>query len=273
MERLEIESARRPTVHGRTGSSPGGADTGATYKSNEPGMILASGLQHATFEEITHVASEADLVGETPDLVVHEHICRRRQSQLRGVHTVVLHPITEPVALEGLPSQFQDRSAVDGDQSCRARFQREHSQQTTAAPHVDHQVVGPDQVAQCTSVGSRSSPDRTRSHRARTIRHTTRRRSYRDRRPGPVGATDRYSLRWADGAGRRTMMDGSTVLRMPDSVSMRKVHDEVVLLDMSSEQYYGLNAVGACVIEAVNGGADVDGAVSAVIACIRRARR
>jgi hypothetical protein len=60
------------------------------------------------------------------------------------------------------------------------------------------------------------------------------------------------------------MMDGSTVLRMPDTVSMRRVHDEVVLLDMASEQYYGLNAVGACVIEAVSGGADVDGAVAAV---------
>ena len=44
------------------------------------------------------------------------------------------------------------------------------------------------------------------------------------------------------------------------------VHDEVVLLDMSSEQYYGLNAVGACVIQAVNGGADVDGASAAVVA-------
>ena len=62
------------------------------------------------------------------------------------------------------------------------------------------------------------------------------------------------------------MVDGSTVLRIPDSVSMRTVHDEVVLLDMSSEQYYGLNAVGACVIEAVKRGADVDGAVTAVIA-------
>ena len=61
-------------------------------------------------------------------------------------------------------------------------------------------------------------------------------------------------------------MDGSTVLKMPDSVSMRTVHDEVVLLDMSSEQYYGLNAVGACVIQAVNGGADVDGAIAAVVA-------
>ena len=47
---------------------------------------------------------------------------------------------------------------------------------------------------------------------------------------------------------------------------MRSVHEEVVLLDMSSEQYYGLNAVGACVIEAINAGADVDGAVAAVIA-------
>jgi hypothetical protein len=54
------------------------------------------------------------------------------------------------------------------------------------------------------------------------------------------------------------------MLRIPDSVSMRTVHDEVVLLDLSSEQYYGLNAVGACVIEAVTAGADVDGAVAAV---------
>jgi hypothetical protein len=42
------------------------------------------------------------------------------------------------------------------------------------------------------------------------------------------------------------------------------VHDEVVLLDMASEQYFGLDAVGACVIEAIQGGATVDGAVAAV---------
>jgi hypothetical protein len=47
------------------------------------------------------------------------------------------------------------------------------------------------------------------------------------------------------------MVDGSTVLRVPDPVLMRKVHDEVVLLDMASEQYFGLDAVGACVIEAI----------------------
>jgi hypothetical protein len=62
------------------------------------------------------------------------------------------------------------------------------------------------------------------------------------------------------------MVDGSTVLRMPDAVSMRTVHDEVVLLDMASEQYFGLNAVGRCVIQTVSGGADVDGAVAAVFA-------
>ena len=62
------------------------------------------------------------------------------------------------------------------------------------------------------------------------------------------------------------MVDGSTKLRMPDSVSMRTVHDEVVLLDMSSEQYFGLNAVGRCVMQAVSSGADVDGAVAAVFA-------
>jgi hypothetical protein len=62
------------------------------------------------------------------------------------------------------------------------------------------------------------------------------------------------------------MVNGSTMLRVPDSVSMRTVRDEVVLLDMSSEQYYGLNAVGACVVNAVNDGADVNGAVTAVVA-------
>lgn len=61
------------------------------------------------------------------------------------------------------------------------------------------------------------------------------------------------------------MVNGSTTLRMPDSVSMRTVHDEVVLLDMASEQYYGLNSVGACVIRAVTGGSDVDAAITAVI--------
>ena len=60
-------------------------------------------------------------------------------------------------------------------------------------------------------------------------------------------------------------MDGSTMLRMPDTVSMRTVRDEVVMLDMASEQYYGLNAVGACVLEAVISGADLDGAITAVI--------
>jgi hypothetical protein len=61
------------------------------------------------------------------------------------------------------------------------------------------------------------------------------------------------------------MVDGSTVLRVPDPVLMRKVHDEVVLLDMASEQYFGLDAVGACVIEAIQGGADVEGAIKAVV--------
>ena len=62
------------------------------------------------------------------------------------------------------------------------------------------------------------------------------------------------------------MVDGSTVLKIPDAVLMRNVHDEVVLLDMVSEQYFGLNAVGSCVLGAIEGGADLDGAIAAVIA-------
>ena len=54
------------------------------------------------------------------------------------------------------------------------------------------------------------------------------------------------------------------MLQVPDPVLMRKVHDEVVILDMASEQYFGLDAVGACVIDALLGGADVDGAIAAV---------
>jgi hypothetical protein len=60
------------------------------------------------------------------------------------------------------------------------------------------------------------------------------------------------------------MVEGSTVLKIPDPVLMRKVHDEVVLLDMTSEQYFGLNAVGACVLEAIQAGTDLDGAIEAV---------
>ena len=61
------------------------------------------------------------------------------------------------------------------------------------------------------------------------------------------------------------MVDGSTLLQVPGPVLMRKVHDEVVLLDMASEQYFGLDAVGACVIDAIQGGTDVDGAIAAVL--------
>lgn len=59
-------------------------------------------------------------------------------------------------------------------------------------------------------------------------------------------------------------MDGSTVLKVPDTVLMRQVRDEVVFLDMASDQYFGLDPVGACVIEAIDGGADIDGAIDAV---------
>ena len=59
-------------------------------------------------------------------------------------------------------------------------------------------------------------------------------------------------------------MDGSTVLRVPETVLMRQLRDEVVFLDMASEQYFGLDPVGACVIGAIQSGADVDGAIDAV---------
>ena len=61
-------------------------------------------------------------------------------------------------------------------------------------------------------------------------------------------------------------MNGSTMLRVPDTVLLRTVRDEVVLLDMAGEEYFGLNAVGACVMRSVNDGADVDAAVAAVVA-------
>jgi len=60
------------------------------------------------------------------------------------------------------------------------------------------------------------------------------------------------------------MIDGSTRLKVPETVLIRAVHDETVLLDLESEQYFGLDAVGSCVIEALTGGADVDGAIRAV---------
>ena len=59
-------------------------------------------------------------------------------------------------------------------------------------------------------------------------------------------------------------MQGSTVLRMPTTVLVRRVQDEVVLLDLTSEDYFGLEGVGACVIEAIQAGSDVDGVVAAV---------
>jgi hypothetical protein len=60
------------------------------------------------------------------------------------------------------------------------------------------------------------------------------------------------------------IVDGSTMLTMPDPVLVRKVHDEMVLLDVASDQYFGLNAVGVCVVEAIQGGANLDGAIAAV---------
>lgn len=62
------------------------------------------------------------------------------------------------------------------------------------------------------------------------------------------------------------MVQGSTTLTMPESVLVRKIHDETVLLDMVSEEYFGLDEVGTCAMEAISGGATVDGAVAAVIA-------
>ena len=52
---------------------------------------------------------------------------------------------------------------------------------------------------------------------------------------------------------------------MPESVLARKIHGEMVLLDMASEQYFGLDQVGTCAMDAIAGGATVDEAVAAVI--------
>ena len=61
-------------------------------------------------------------------------------------------------------------------------------------------------------------------------------------------------------------MDGSATLQIPSPVLVRKVHDEMVLLDMASDEYFGLNAVGVCVVEAIQAGADLSGAIAAVVA-------
>lgn len=62
------------------------------------------------------------------------------------------------------------------------------------------------------------------------------------------------------------MVQGSTTLTMPESVLVRKIHDEMVLLDMASEQYFGLDEVGTSAMDAISAGATVDGAIAAVIA-------
>ncbi len=61
------------------------------------------------------------------------------------------------------------------------------------------------------------------------------------------------------------MVNGSTVLTLPTQVLVRQLQDEMVLLDMASEQYFGLDPVGICVLEAIRLGSDVDGAVAAVL--------
>ena len=257
--------------------------------SNEPGTIRRVRPQHAAVEEIAHVASEADLVGEATDLVVHEHVGRHVEFELRGVHAVVLDPVTEPVAFEGLASQLQDRSAVDGDQPGGTRLQREQPEQSAARTHVDHHVVRTDQVAQCPSV--RIDLDGV-GHVATmfgqlVIRHAADRTESASAVKQEPTATV-FAGRTEDSIARQCCAIRTTPVRMllegeeswtdqqccgyPSSVSMRTVHDEVVLLDMASEQYYGLNAVGACVIEAVNSGADVDGAISSRRRRLRRTR-
>ena len=45
----------------------------------------------------------------------------------------------------------------------------------------------------------------------------------------------------------------------------RRVMDEVVLLDIATEGYFGLNPTSAVVFEALKDGADIDGAVQAVL--------
>ena len=50
-------------------------------------------------------------------------------------------------------------------------------------------------------------------------------------------------------------MDLDTRLRVPESVLMRKVGDDMVMLHLGKETYYGLNDVGAVLMQQAEAGA------------------
>jgi Coenzyme PQQ synthesis protein D (PqqD) len=60
-------------------------------------------------------------------------------------------------------------------------------------------------------------------------------------------------------------IDESTMIRVPTNVLARRAADETVLLDLTSETYFGLNAVGSRVWELAQPGASVGAVVTTLL--------
>lgn len=55
-------------------------------------------------------------------------------------------------------------------------------------------------------------------------------------------------------------------LKISDEVMMQEVSGESVMLDLASEQYFGMNDVGTCFLEAIRDGQPVRAAIDRVAA-------
>ena len=62
------------------------------------------------------------------------------------------------------------------------------------------------------------------------------------------------------------MTEDHREVRVPDHVLVRAVDEELVLLNLDNEQYYGLDEVGAAMWGAVTTEATIEGAVQLLVA-------
>jgi hypothetical protein len=60
-------------------------------------------------------------------------------------------------------------------------------------------------------------------------------------------------------------IDGHLRIRVPPDVLFQEVGGETVLLDLGSEEYFGLDAVGTRVWQLLSGGASVGQAIDALL--------
>lgn len=61
------------------------------------------------------------------------------------------------------------------------------------------------------------------------------------------------------------MIDNRQIFFLSPDVLTQEVDQETVLLDMKSENYFGLNDVGRCALEILKTGADMDTLVSSLL--------